>query len=267
MGTIRNHKVLLYGGEPTIDPDFLDIVKNLNDYVRVFTNLSQDSTFLQELIKIRNDMTISISYHIEKTSVNEMIEKLTILTESQVNKIRLKIMADSRIKEKSIELYNLFSSFKKYKNFELYIDLVMANSQGSIGAEWTDEDLEWFLPLQEYKTIRLKYKENGEIKTKDVSWNEMRVSMLDSNNYYRCGAAGKNVLYINSNGDVLPCKSHLDPMFNLVDNNFRNHLNEIKNNGMVCSHMGFCCEVDFPKVKVCKRVVGEQTKNIRNKLL
>ena len=74
MDTIRKHKVLLYGGEPTIDPDFLKVVSELKSYIRLFTNLSQDLSFLKELIDIRNDMTISISYHLSKVNKKEFLD-------------------------------------------------------------------------------------------------------------------------------------------------------------------------------------------------
>jgi len=35
---------------------------------------------------------------------------------------------------------------------------------------------------------------------------------------------------------------------------------------MVCNYMGFCCETEIPKKLVCRRKVGEETKNIRNLL-
>jgi len=267
FGTIRNHKVLLYGGEPTLDPDFFKIVKNIEDDIRLFTNLSQPIDFLIRLADIRKDITVSVSYHLQKADYHDILRKITFLCEHHFKKVRLKIMADSRFKDESINLYNTFKTLDVFDNFEIYIDLVMPNSQGNLGAEWSKDDLEWFLPIQDHKTLRLKYLEDGIVKTKDVSWNEMRTTMLDSNNYYRCGAGGKNLLYIDSNSDVLPCKSHLTPLFNLVEDNFRDNLDKISNDGIICSHMGFCCETDFPKKLVCKRRVSKQRKNIRNRLL
>jgi sulfatase maturation enzyme AslB (radical SAM superfamily) len=266
MGTIRNQKVLLYGGEPTLDPDFFKIVGNLDSYIRLFTNFSRNLDFFKRLLDIRSNMTISISYHISYADVDETIKKLNFLVDNNVAKIRLKIMGDSRIRDKVKETYRLFKSFET-KDFEVYLDLVLPNRDGDIGAQWTPEDLEWFLPMQNHETLRLTYKEDNEVKVRDISWNEMRTTMLDSNNYYRCGAGGKNLIFIDSNGDVLPCKSHSTPLFNLDKNNFRDNLDKISDNGMICSHMGFCCETDFPKKLVCKRRIGEQTKNIRNALL
>ena len=265
MGTIRNQKVLLYGGEPTLDPDFFKIVGNLNSYIRLFTNFSRNLDFFKRLLDIRNNMTISISYHISHADIDETIKKLNFLIDNNVAKIRLKIMGDSRIRDKVKETYKLFKSFDK--DVEVYLDLVLSNGSGDIGAHWTPKDLEWFLPMQNHETLRLTYKEDHIVKVRDVSWNEMATTMIDSNNYYRCGAGGRNLLFINSNGDVLPCKSHLTPLFNLDKDNFRDNLDKISDKGMICSHMGFCCETDFPKTLVCRRRIGEQTKNIRNVLL
>jgi len=265
MDTIREQKVLLYGGEPTCDSDFLKIVTKLNSYIRLFTNLSQDLDFFKKLLSIRSDMTISISYHIYKVNKDMFLKKLGYLLGSDVKKIRMKIMADSRRKEQSIEEYKFFKKFESRTGYECFIDLVLPNQIGDTGADWKPEDLDWFLPLQDYEVLRLKYLEDGIEKERDVSWNEMRTTMLESNNYYKCGAAGKNLIFVNSNADVFPCKSHITPILNLVKENFKDYLNHFED-GMICDFMGFCCETEFPKTLVLRRKNNEPDKNIRSRL-
>lgn len=265
-GKKKQQKVLLYGGEPTLDPDLPKILASLDDYVRLFTNLSKDIDYWKYIDSIRDDITISISYHYSNTidDISMMEKVLFLIQESKkITKIRLKIMADSRNIEKAIELFNKYNKLKSPK-YECYMDIVMPNSQGDIGAQWKDKDMDWFLALQDHQTLYLKYKENGIVKERDTSWNEMRVTMLESNHYYHC-MAGTNTLYVDSNGDVFPCKSHTNHrLFNIVEDGYEGC--EIPR-GMVCNYMGFCCETEIPKRLVCRRKVGEQTKNIRNKLL
>jgi MoaA/NifB/PqqE/SkfB family radical SAM enzyme len=260
-GTQKKQKVLLYGGEPTLDPDFPKIIKSLNDYVRIFTNLSQGIGYWKELLKIRQDMTISASLHIHKCQTDIFMEKVKYLVEETDVKVRVKIMGDSRHKKESIRLYKTFKELYKTEKYECYIDLVFPNSQGDIGAQWKDKDMNWFLNFQDFQTLYLKYREDGVIKERETSWNEMRATMLESNHYYYC-MAGANTIFVNSNGDVYPCKSHKEtPLFNVQD--------DYKSvpQGLTCNYMGFCCETEIPKKLVCRRKVGEGTKNIRNMLL
>jgi MoaA/NifB/PqqE/SkfB family radical SAM enzyme len=259
-GTQKKQKVLLYGGEPTLDPDFPKIIEGLNDYVRIFTNLSQGLAYWKELLQIRQDMTISISLHIHKCQPDVLMEKVKFLVEETDAKVRVKIMADSRYKEESIRLYKVFKNLYKTERYECYIDLVFPNSEGDIGAQWKDKDMDWFLDFQDFQTLYLKYKENGIVKERETSWNEMRATMLPSNHYYYC-MAGSNTIFVDSNGDVYPCKSHKEvPMFNVQDD----YKSCTAPEGMVCNYMGFCCETEIPKKLVCRRRVGEDSKNIRN---
>jgi len=264
LGTKKQQKVLLYGGEPTIDPDFPKIIEGLNDYVRVFTNLSKPLDYWKDIIKIRNDMTVSISYHIHKCNDTEFLKKIKFLVEeSDVNKVRVKIMGDSRYIQESQDLFSFYKKLYDDKRYECYIDLVFPNTQGDIGAQWKDKDMDWFLALQDFQTLYLKYKDNdGVVKERETSWNEMRATMLPSNHYYYC-MAGTNTIFVNSNGDVYPCKSHKEvPLYNVYDDYKECDIP----NGMVCNYMGFCCETEIPKKLVCRRKVGEETKNIRNLL-
>ncbi len=256
----KDLKVLLYGGEPTIDPDFPKIIKNLMGYIRIFTNLSKGLAYWKEITDIRQDMTISASYHINKCQPDVFLEKIMFLMEKTKVKVRVKMMADSRHVEESLEKYKLFKNLYSDSRYECYMDLVLGNSEGVTGAKWKDSDMDWFLPLQEYKTIYLKYKEDDVVKEKEIAWNDMRNTLIESNHYYEC-MAGVNLLYIESNGDVSLCKSNRHkPLFNVKDEFL------IPKEGVVCDFMGFCCEVEFPKKLICRRKVGEQTKVIRNKL-
>jgi len=265
-GTVKQQKVLLYGGEPTLDPDFPKIIEGLNDYIRVFTNLYRGVEYWKDIVSIRKDLTVSISYHIHKVNHEEFLKKVEYLVEeSEVNMIRVKIMGDSRYRQESIDKYNFFKGlWKNEPRYECYIDLVFPNSEGNIGAEWIEEDIDWFLPIQDYQTLYLKYKENGKIKERETSWNEMRATMLEYNHYYHC-MAGVNTLFVNSDGNVYLCKSHnTTPLFSVQDD-YKSL--EISQKGMICSYMGFCCETEIPKRLVCKRRITNETKNIRSVLI
>jgi MoaA/NifB/PqqE/SkfB family radical SAM enzyme len=261
----RDLRVLLYGGEPTIDPDLPKILKSLDSYIRLFTNFSKPLNYWKNIADIREDMTLTISYHLNHQDPNNFLKKMTYLIEkTNINKIRLKVMADSRYKEESIEIYKFYKNlWINEPRYECFIDLILANLQGDVGAKWSEEDMDWYIPLQDYKTIYVKYKENGLIKENEFAWNEMRMQMIDSNNYYIC-TAGVNLLYIESNGDVFLCKSRrspFKPLFNVMDKKFN-----LPTKGIICDFMGYCCEVDFPKKLVCKRKVGRKNKNLRNLL-
>lgn len=260
LGSKKICKPLIYGGEPTMDQDLPRILKILKDSPRLFTNLSRDLDYWKELTNVRQDMTISASYHIHKCKQEAFVEKVSWLMSNTDVKVRVKIMADSRFKEETINIYKDFKKLYDNPRYECYLDIVYPNSVGDIGAEWIEKDLDWFLPEQRYKTLYLRYKEGGEEKEKETSWNEMRTQMIETNHYYQC-MAGVNLLYIKSNGDVCLCKSRLGtPIFNTA------YVWKIPQEGIVCDYMGFCCETEYPKKLVCRRKVSAETKNIKNLL-
>lgn len=260
LGSKKTCKPLLYGGEPTLDPDFPKILEKLNDSPRIFTNLSKGLQYWKDITKIRQDMTISASLHIHKCQTDVFMEKVIWLMDNTDVKVRVKVMADSRYKDETIRIYSTFKKLYSDPRYECYMDIVYPNSEGDIGAVWGEDDLDWFLPVQEYKTLYLVYREGNEIKEKEVSWNEMRTQMIETEHYYHC-MAGVNLLYIKSDGGVCLCKSRLDtPIFNT------RYFWKIPQEGIVCDYMGFCCEVEYPKKLVCRRKTGAKTQNLKNLL-
>ena len=71
----------IYGGEPTLHPDFLDIIKNLNDNIKyeLFTNMSASLDLYDEFIYLRPKCSISASIHPRHMNVDDFIYKLEYL--------------------------------------------------------------------------------------------------------------------------------------------------------------------------------------------
>ena len=253
-----DNQILLYGGEPTIDPNILRIINNLeNPYnIRFYTNLSGDSMFYKNILELNKPMIFSISYHYEKANFDKFFEKLTYLTPLKLCKIRVKVMWDSRFKEEILEKFEILEELKMFSNYDQTLDLIYPNRSNNIGAEWNNKDIDLYLSYQKMKDIYVEYNDDGILKNKIMSFNEIWLNHLERNHYYTC-YVGKSSLFIDSNGDVYYCKNQSynphAPIFNVVRDNYNDYL-DIFECGLTCPRMGFCCETSIPKHRVVTRV-------------
>lgn len=117
-------RIILFGGECTIHPDFLDIVNFLITIPKVklsiFTNLSSDIQLYQHFCDITSSKLLDflITYHEEFVDINEFKNKLNVLLNTYDVEFCLFCMVGKYHKTEN-ELLNIFKNFLKYSSFKL----------------------------------------------------------------------------------------------------------------------------------------------------
>jgi MoaA/NifB/PqqE/SkfB family radical SAM enzyme len=236
--------LVLFGGEPTIHPLFLDILNKLNAAPKIFTNLSKNISFLENIVNINNNVEIITSYHHRITNINNFIDKIKFLVEN-VKFVRIKIMYELEFAK---EIENIFYEVKEldkvYDNCLTTLDMVYKPNQNI-----TTDELNNFLLLQTDKQYYVKYRLNNKIIEEDISYNQIRALGNTSFKYYRCMSGRKNI-FVDFNGDVFFCQTMRNmkrkPIFNLMIDDFKNHLNIFKSD-IICFEDDCCSEVSVPK--------------------
>lgn len=230
----------LFGGEPTIHPDFLRIIDRLGRSIyplQVFTNLSRSKEFLREACSIRDDLKFFASFHHQYSNADEFIEKVDILREMGAE-VHAKIMWDSRKKDEIKSIYERVSGTKS-------IDMVYHPNQS-----FNEDDKMWY--LEEHNRDRdLQYVNvNGE----SLSYHQVKLRMGGIANFkgYRC-SAGQSNLMVCSNGDVHPCLTYRKmghkPMFNIIGDT-----PYLERSMIQCSEPECYSEIGVPKIKSPKMI-------------
>lgn len=103
----------LYGGEPTLHPNFWDICNSFQVPFGLYTNMSQNVDFYKECLRFNNLQYYYCSLHYHATTIEEFIKKISLFKDKQVH---VNIMLENGyFKElKRIFLY-LQSSFPTYR--------------------------------------------------------------------------------------------------------------------------------------------------------
>jgi len=245
INTIKNVDTVLFGGEPLIHPNILQIVGELNTNIRICTNLSENELLLRELIKINSDMKFVTSFHYEKANFNKFFQKVLFLVE-YCKLVKVKVMWDSRFKNEIKNIYELFLPLEKaYPNFKVFLDMVYHPE-----SDFTPEDIEYYDNIQKDKSIVI-YKEDED--NEYTSYNRIRRMFNGYPNFYgwKC-YVGNNGLFIDSNGDVSYCqtkKNNGKVIFNVNEDDYRDY-ESILYNPIVCDEDDFCTEVVMPRKKI-----------------
>ncbi len=242
IGTNNHVDTVLFGGEPLIHPNILEIVRKIETDIRICTNLSKSISFFRELIRVNHNVKVIASFHYEKDDWVEFYQKISYLI-AHVKFVKVKIMWDSRYKEECKEVYKLFRTFERFDNFKLYLDLVYHDI-----CKFSDEDLKYFNSIQNDNRFWIHLPEGG----KFVSYNEVRRKFNGFPNFlgWKC-YTGKKGLFIDSNGDVCYCQTKRNKgkaIFNLNEDDFTKYLN-IFTSHIICDENDFCCEVVIPRRK------------------
>ena len=99
----------LFGGEPTIHPEFWNIVERFKVPFGIYTNLSKPIEFWKNLISFKNIHHIYCSCHYNSIKDKDEFEKkISFLSDELKEKLTLNIMLESTDKY----LFDLFDSFK-----------------------------------------------------------------------------------------------------------------------------------------------------------
>jgi|WetSurSiteA1Bulk_404760.scaffolds.fasta_scaffold00418_17 MoaA/NifB/PqqE/SkfB family radical SAM enzyme len=246
----------LFGGEPLLHPDILNIVKQIKttDLIAM-TNLSHSLKFFKDLAQTKPDITICSTYHYERSNFEEFKEKINFLIDN-VKLVKVKVLWDPRHKE---EIFKIFQSMKQlestHSNYVAFLDLVYHDN-----FPWTSDDLEKFDSVQDNKEFKIVYIENEgeEPKTKELSYNEIRRIFSGFPKYYmyRCDT-GKRGIFISPNGDVLICMSSyfegVKPIFNVIEDDY-NKYDQVFSVPVICKLNAFCCEHLLPRKRIISQI-------------
>jgi MoaA/NifB/PqqE/SkfB family radical SAM enzyme len=240
IGTFNNVDTVLFGGEPLIHPNILQIVKELKTNIRICTNLSRDIEFFKELVSIKNDLKIIASYHFHKETFERFMEKFKYLVK-HTKFIKVKVMFDSRYREQCKKVYYLFKAFEhQYKNCKIYLDMVYHDI-----CDFNEEDFKFFELTQDDNRFYLKTEEGEQY----TSYNQIRRLFNGFPSYYgyECDC-GKSGLFIDSDGSVYYCQTKKNtgsPIFNLNKDDY--HYYYILDGSIICDQRGPCYEVVIPR--------------------
>lgn len=245
--------LILFGGEPTLDPDFFRIAERLGHSMyplQIFTNLSQPIEWFKKLYKIRRHIRFIASYHFKMTNSKEFIEKVKFLSD-HFYEVYVKVMWDSEYKSIIQRMYRLFESLKlDYSDFILSIDRVWYPDQ-----DFDKFDMEWYRNEQKRNhKLQTYYTVDATGNKVSTSFNEIKLDCNGIANFkgMECDCGTKN-LTICSNGDVHYCltyrKNHFKPLFNLIQDNYLDYKHLLEQN-IICPHDNCYSEVVVPKRRI-----------------
>ena len=243
----------LFGGEPTIHPNILDIIRNINSKINIElqTNLMLDTTLLNEIIRIKNISTYNISLHYGLADRSVFFNNLNLLLNSSSKykyNIMLNLMYEKNyhdIINKDYQVYNRIS--KAFYNFNVGISLVYHN----IKNEYDETVIQW--ASNTYK----KFKQSDRhinIIYNDDTMEQSSFYYIKGMGYNKCKGMKcsclKNNIYIDSNGDIYPCQSYFRDLKRkygniLQDNNILDKL--INEEYIICEADTCDCELDISK--------------------
>lgn len=147
----EKYNFFLAGGEPTIHPYILDIVKYLNEskkniYLEIISNGAMNINIYDDLFSNTDNIeyTLKISVHLENIkNVNKIENILKIAKEKNKNVIIAFMCHPTYIKNRDI-IFNLLLELKKVYNFSIYLEEIYEPpSFTSVDNRYTKEYLEW----------------------------------------------------------------------------------------------------------------------------
>uniref|UniRef100_UPI003F4B6CB2 radical SAM protein n=1 Tax=Brachyspira catarrhinii TaxID=2528966 RepID=UPI003F4B6CB2 len=150
--------IVLVGGEPTLHPDFINIVKFINGIQKkinlyIVTNGYKKIEYFKKLFENVNNINLilKISIHIEYTNFEHI--KDIIISSNQYNKtILLAFMIHPTLKKEREIFFNQLFLLRKHYNFNISFDELQDGIlYNKVDSRYTSEDFEWI------DEIKLKY--------------------------------------------------------------------------------------------------------------
>lgn len=140
IGFQSNLKITFTGGEPTINPEYMDIV----DYVvtnggRVYTNTNGTAN-IQKLKRLCNVGGVYISAHTEFFQANKLADKITQLSKEAGTCVIKYMLVPGKLQECKNFIDKLPSSNGSYR---ISVEPIVDKSNNNTMLEYTDEELEY----------------------------------------------------------------------------------------------------------------------------
>jgi len=248
-------EVSLFGGEPTIHPQFLDIMDACTFAYRLLltTNLSCSLDKLEQIIKIgkkANYFQVCASYQ-TKAKFDEFKEKINLLVKNKVTTWVLLMLTPYNFDD----IFRINNYFKLYKTvsptFKVYINRVFYSKYDNV---FTKEQLSkyenYYKDLDD--TDKWVYYHYNDDSIKRYTYDY--ILQLNGGNYkgWHC-MAGNEYLAFDYDGDVYPCKGYrkegFKPLFNIFDddiNKCKDILKQVEK-GIICDCEYKCLVNQVPR--------------------
>lgn len=202
-------KIILTGGEPLLYKDAVDLVINATKYhhLSVGTNLSIHERFLQRIAEESNieNLFISASFHLEKASVEEFVNKSLLLKGKGIG-IWLSAVAHPRY---LTEMPIIRDKFEK-KSLGIGFFPFIGKYMGRIyPAEYSDEELKILGKLPGW------HERSGDLDQKAIKLPKVKG--------IRC-YAGVKYVFVNPRGEVFRCV----PVGRIIGNLFDGHFSTLR---------------------------------------
>lgn len=264
--TNRSVDVFIYGGEPTLHPDLVNIVNTINsnldesDSIDILTNMSKPIKWFDKFIsKINKPINVTIhgSYHRTQTSYLSYVTKCVKLKSASMLGL-VTVMLSNRDIQSTMSDFNNMKTLLGSDHCEMSLLTTVNNTVGSREIDQIyselDEDVR--------STLRGVFDNN-------IKVDDRRVSKADiwyerSNKYlgYMC-SVGLDKINIDWNGDCYYCcndyYSDAPPIFNINTCDFgtiRNHVNNLK---CVCCPYKCCVfDIEYRKTKTNLKIPSRE---------
>jgi MoaA/NifB/PqqE/SkfB family radical SAM enzyme len=250
IATKRDVDLRIFGGEPTIHPDIVNIlhaIKILNP-ILIWTNLSRSLDFLELLIRNKK-FRFRCTFHPNYSDVYEFMSKLQLLLD-RGNDVFVNSMISPEYPEIGFDCYNEIKKLKQYPNFNCSLDKIHYQDE----TNFNQQDQLKFDAEQEKHTDRgyyIKVREDGVEKIISIPYNQIIEKDLNNFYMYKC-YTGPNSIYIDSNGDIYRCFTYKNsgkfPILNLLKDSFEDYIKFFKNPNL-CLLKKCYCELDIKKEK------------------
>jgi len=233
----KNIDLFINGGEPTIVPGFLKIIKEISEKsnktnkkikITVLSNMSQNTAFYEEILSFNNlDPYLFFSFHRDHVSSDVFIPKYLDLKHKFPNNVlEIAYMMHNQ------DCINIFQkNFEKYPNLPYYLKPIK-------GQETLSEQL----PLCSSDMYVIKicvFLKQGEYR-----WKELKLQNLKSKNLL-CPSFSK-LIYINENGFIGHCLEDNNLKLKYNDPDIYKQINKKK--FIICKKETCFCHTETPKV-------------------
>lgn len=145
-----NAKWVFTGGEPTLNPSFIELVKYLiskKQIIHVQTNGSLNADYYEELIEFAS---IGISIHLEESDLTKLLKNVSGMVRKKQthdmarhNVLNLRIMVPPGYLSNAIEYIDSFKNLAGYKSeFDVTLSVVYKKENGDFLMDYDGKELE-----------------------------------------------------------------------------------------------------------------------------
>lgn len=248
VGTLKNVKLTLFGGEPVLHPEILSVLKKLNVRVELYTNLSKSLDFYNEVLKIKPNIELETSYHPSREKFENFYNKVKYLS-NKVSKLEVVYMLDTQYPE-----YR--ENYARIKELcSVSVTSIISKVEHHNQKPLSEEDESWYKEEQKGNDLTITYMKDGEVKTEETISNYLFANGLNNFKYFRCDCGVHNI-FISYDGFVYPCLDYrrrkVDPYFNINEGDYKKEFEKLSTAGIICKMNSCSSELGVPKKRVLK---------------